>query len=54
MNLERLDVGLPVEHDEHDVASNELYKFRQYCKALGKEASQLTNNELESYYLNNV
>ena len=36
------------------VPSNELYKFRQYCKALGKEASQLTNNELESYYLNNV
>lgn len=50
MKTDFLDKGLPTVPGQESNASNELEKFRKYCRTLGKTASQLTKQELEKYY----
>ena len=50
MNLEFLDNGLPVEWTDPEVASREIFEFRQYCASIGKKPSQLTKAELENFH----
>lgn len=49
MNLDFLDNGLPVESGNFETASEDMRKFRAYCKSLGKTASELTEDELETF-----
>jgi hypothetical protein len=49
MNLNFLDKGLPVESGNFKTASEDMRKFREYCKQLGKNASELTEDELDKF-----
>lgn len=53
MNLDFLDVGLPLESGNFETASNEIAKFRKYCESLGKKPEQLTEEELKKFYNDN-
>ena len=50
MNLDFLDNGLPIERNENVDISNEISKFRYYCKSKGKTPEQLTKEELNEFY----
>ena len=47
MNLEFLDIGLPLEAGNFETTSKEIAKFREYCELLGKKPEQLTQEELQ-------
>lgn len=49
MNLDFLDNGIPLESGNEDKASEDMHKFRSYCKKIGKRASELTEEELERF-----
>lgn len=50
MNLDFLDNGLPVERIDPEIASQEIFEYRQYCKSIGKKPGHLTQDELEVFY----
>lgn len=50
MNLDFLDYGLPLEPDYSEDKGDDVTKFRKYCKELGKEPSDLTDEELKRFY----
>lgn len=50
MNLDFLDNGLPVERIDSEIASQEIFEYRQYCKSIGKKPGHLTQEELEAFY----
>jgi len=50
MNLEFLDIGLPLEAGNFETTRKEIAKFREYCELLGKKPSQLTSEELQEFY----
>ena len=50
VNLEFLDIGLPLEAENFETASEEIAKFREYCKLLGKKPEKLTQKELCNFY----
>ena len=50
MSIDFLDNGLPLVQGQENIAREEIEKFRKYCNSLKKNASQLTEKELEEYY----
>lgn len=50
MNLEFLDIGLPIETGNFETTSKEIAKFRKYCELLGKTPSKLKSEELQEFY----
>lgn len=46
-NLSFLDYGLPVEHTSDVDVSEEIAKFREYCRLPDKKPEQLTEEELQ-------
>lgn len=44
-----LDNGIPVVSGNEQAAAETMSRFRNYCKALGKEAQDLTEEELEEF-----
>lgn len=50
MNLDFLDDGLPIEHNENIDISSEISKFKDYCNSVGKTPEQLTDEELNKFY----
>lgn len=49
-NLAFLDYGLPVEHTSDVDVSEEIARFRKYCRLLGKKPEQLTKEQLQRCY----
>ena len=49
-NLSFLDYGLPVEHTSDVDVSEEIAKFREYCRLLWKKPEQLTKEQLQRCY----
>ena len=52
-NLSFLDYGLPVEHTSDVDVSEEIAKFREYCRLPDKKPEQLTEEQLQRYYKTN-
>ena len=50
MNLDFLDNGLPVEPIDFEKASNEIRKFKEFCKNVNKTPGQLSEKDLQKYY----
>lgn len=50
MNLDFLDCGIPIEPDYSGNSSKIMGEFRKYCKELGKEPSELTEEDFQRFY----
>lgn len=50
MNLDFLDNGLPIEHNDSIDISAEIKNFINYCKTIKKKPSELTEEELNAFY----
>ena len=48
-NLDFLDAGLPVEHNDSNI-SHEISKFLQFCKKINKRPGKLTDDEFNLFY----
>jgi len=49
MNLDFLDCGLPVEHDQEHTIRESMKQFRKYCDSLEKRPCDLTEDELQKF-----
>ena len=50
MNLDFLDCGIPIEPDYSGNSSKIMGEFRKYCKELGKDPSELTEEDFQRFY----